>query len=1095
MFWPTAFHEDKVLEKKLNGCLLDAEQCRLYTDLFFRVEQCSGALIYDPVANCVVIEETPGDRTRPLHHPVMRLVKALADKQSNDSHSSDQYLATGYDAFLACEPCTMCAMALVHCRVKRVFFGKLNQKLGALFSRWKLQESKYINHHYQVAQVKIDRLSSFRPNPSFRVRSFSRDKLRNLQSHSHTSAQIFDVANAVESQLSRFSNCLIGIAINKSSLYVSVVIGISQSGNAFLSLSSSFNDTPETGDDTFNMCKRFKVACVISEQIVPGENSHTFKCSEKINLFVTVFNKLPIRLFSENSELVDHRILYAIQTSGSTGQPKIVHVPSSAIMPNIVDFADRFELASTDTVLFSTQLVFDPSIVEMFLAMYLGCELLIPMPSSDEPQSVLIEQIVTHFDISFVQLTPAHLQRFSKSTLQNLFGSRSRVKCLLVGGDNFPTNLINLYRHQSHSIRIFNVYGVTEVSCWASCHELKDFPCPEAMPIGEPLTGTRLEVTDSGLVAIHGRRCSVEFIMASTDCTITEDISSVVIDKLGKKQLYVKGRNKPNSILPSYEIENLISAQYPQVIFAKLVYQNICSFLFLNSSDPNFCVDNSKLMKNIPKHLRPTRVFWNENLDSFITVNGKIDEKKLIAHAREHLSGQCSVNVANFLQKSYHIELNEDNLNFSLRNFGLGSLEFAELAFLMEGNCYKDIKMSSTELLQLLMDEKTILKDLVDMLENTLICENKLEVSSSTPSGSVFTIPIDIVTSDVSDIQLVWSSNLGKCIDGSPVIDSGQVYANSHAGIFRCFDYASGEILLDYEAQSCALEATCGISPDFVALGGLNGDLLVFERKTRLLREVLKTAGEIRMTPVFESDGTLFCGSYDGYLYVRNFGNGTNNRFDISATQNRGAMRSSPLVTTNTVVIATLGGHIVAIEKTLGETFWCNKVDGPVFANVVQISGTDLCCVVTVQGHINMFCLKDGKKQSELQLAATVFDAPVPFQQSHLLISGGNGLIFLLEYTSHLVLLKSFQLAEARIVRSPIVLGEFVFVITVQGVLYKIIASNMLKSCSNLSCTSIVDIKEETFGSPVILQKSEKQFHIIIGSRRDLLRCFFVDLK
>lgn len=32
------------------------------------------------------------------------------------------------------------------------------------------------------------------------------------------------------------------------------------------------------------------------------------------------------------------RIAYAIQTSGTMGEPKTVHVPYSAIMPNIDDF-------------------------------------------------------------------------------------------------------------------------------------------------------------------------------------------------------------------------------------------------------------------------------------------------------------------------------------------------------------------------------------------------------------------------------------------------------------------------------------------------------------------------------------------------------------------------------------------------------------------------------------------------------------------------------------------------------------------------------------------------------------------------------------
>ncbi|CAK5094898.1 unnamed protein product [Meloidogyne enterolobii] len=48
----------------------------------------------------------------------------------------------------------MCAMALVHCRVKRIFFGEENKKNGALITKWRLQESKSLNHHFEVFQIK-----------------------------------------------------------------------------------------------------------------------------------------------------------------------------------------------------------------------------------------------------------------------------------------------------------------------------------------------------------------------------------------------------------------------------------------------------------------------------------------------------------------------------------------------------------------------------------------------------------------------------------------------------------------------------------------------------------------------------------------------------------------------------------------------------------------------------------------------------------------------------------------------------------------------------------------------------------------------------
>ncbi|XP_010471144.1 PREDICTED: probable inactive tRNA-specific adenosine deaminase-like protein 3 [Camelina sativa] len=63
------------------------------------------------------------------------------------------YLCTGYDIFLLLEPCTMCAMALVHQRIKRIFYAFPNPTAGGLGSVHRLQGEKSLNHHYAVFRV------------------------------------------------------------------------------------------------------------------------------------------------------------------------------------------------------------------------------------------------------------------------------------------------------------------------------------------------------------------------------------------------------------------------------------------------------------------------------------------------------------------------------------------------------------------------------------------------------------------------------------------------------------------------------------------------------------------------------------------------------------------------------------------------------------------------------------------------------------------------------------------------------------------------------------------------------------------------------
>ncbi|KAM2797316.1 hypothetical protein COP1_002398 [Malus domestica] len=71
------------------------------------------------------------------------------------SLSARPYLCTGFDMYLVWEPCIMCAMALVHQRIRRIFFAYPNPKAGALGSVHRLQGQRSLNHHYAVFRVLV----------------------------------------------------------------------------------------------------------------------------------------------------------------------------------------------------------------------------------------------------------------------------------------------------------------------------------------------------------------------------------------------------------------------------------------------------------------------------------------------------------------------------------------------------------------------------------------------------------------------------------------------------------------------------------------------------------------------------------------------------------------------------------------------------------------------------------------------------------------------------------------------------------------------------------------------------------------------------
>ena len=61
-------------------------------------------------------------------------------------------LLTGSDLFVLREPCAMCAMALVHARVRRVFYCIRDSEHGMLGGHFPLHslQGSHLNHYYEV---------------------------------------------------------------------------------------------------------------------------------------------------------------------------------------------------------------------------------------------------------------------------------------------------------------------------------------------------------------------------------------------------------------------------------------------------------------------------------------------------------------------------------------------------------------------------------------------------------------------------------------------------------------------------------------------------------------------------------------------------------------------------------------------------------------------------------------------------------------------------------------------------------------------------------------------------------------------------------
>ncbi|KAM3940453.1 beta-alanine-activating enzyme [Leptodactylus fuscus] len=218
---------------------------------------------------------------------------------------------------------------------------------------------------------------------------------------------------------------------------------------------------------------------------------------------------------SQKKDYIDIRdsqcLAYVLHTSGTTGTPKIVSVPHCCIVPNILHLRSIFNISPDDIVLLSSPLTFDPSIIEVFVALSGGaCLLVLPDPLKMMPQR-LCKLLFQQHKVTVLQVTPTFLRRFgSSSILSSVLSKETSLRILALGGEQFPSlSVLKGWRQPGNKTCIFNLYGITEVSSWATYYEVPEtmLNSPsgfnDSVPLGNPLDGTMIEVRNDDDVRVE----------------------------------------------------------------------------------------------------------------------------------------------------------------------------------------------------------------------------------------------------------------------------------------------------------------------------------------------------------------------------------------------------------------------------------------------------------------------------------------------------------------------------------------------------------------------------------------------------------------
>nr|CAD7443143.1 unnamed protein product [Timema bartmani] len=457
----------------------------------------------------------------------------------------------------------------------------------------------------------------------------------------------------------------VAVSLMNTCLFPSIILGIMHLNKAFIYLDLTINKEHISND-----LKPLGVHWLVVENM--DGNTPVFLLEHGVLRKRFTVHLVTIELWEIITSINEEKwknhtsieMAYAIKTSGTTGESKLIQVPHRCIVPNIQDLRGRLNLQPNDVIFQAAPLTFDPSIVDIFLALSSGAALLVVSNEVRLSHTRLSESLfpctaTPYLGVTVMQVTPSFLSWWPIETLQNImFQPKSTLRALILGGEPPPHwDILMEWKGGNVDCKLFNIYGITEVSCWASLHEVdlcrdKSFVDKyrlenvNPIPLGTALSGTLLSVRDT--LGVEVQEGEGEMFIGSMDrvCLINEELMAnlelplyratgdiVKVDSQSGQLFYVGRKDrmvKRHGHRVSLYLVEQVANKCPGVGQCHCVWDSESGTLGLLLGSKVKCLEpaiQQYLVKSLPPAAIPdiiTRIpVWP------ITNNGKIDYQKL----------------------------------------------------------------------------------------------------------------------------------------------------------------------------------------------------------------------------------------------------------------------------------------------------------------------------------------------------------------------------------------------------------------------------------------------------------------------------------
>jgi amino acid adenylation domain-containing protein len=182
------------------------------------------------------------------------------------------------------------------------------------------------------------------------------------------------------------------------------------------------------------------------------------------------------------------QIAYVIYTSGSTGKPKGVEVLHRGVVNFLTSMQHQPGIVATDIFLSVTTLSFDIAVLELFLPITVGAQVVL-LSREDAMDGRKLANTIADAGITIMQATPSTWRLLLEADWAG-----SRQLKILSGGEAISRDLAAQLLTKSASA--WNMYGPTETTIWSTVEQLAP---DQRISIGRPIANTKVYILDGNL--------------------------------------------------------------------------------------------------------------------------------------------------------------------------------------------------------------------------------------------------------------------------------------------------------------------------------------------------------------------------------------------------------------------------------------------------------------------------------------------------------------------------------------------------------------------------------------------------------------------